>query len=393
MEGKSLSESLLVDDVVKSKQKEDRKKKDSSSCCRRPILCITGRICGNTWTRLLSFWALLEIGIVGVNVPVLWNQQPLYARVVLSILGVLVLLFMWSWERTGMSSSVIDNPPPSNMKDHDLKKLRICSKCERWKPERCHHCKICGVCVLKMDHHCPWIGVCIGIKNYKAFCLFITYTCLCQIAIAVTIFPETLILPSREEEVQNTDKAIAIYGLELNIVTTLMFILASLLSFAMMFFMHRHVRQILSGKTTVETILDLPVFLEDQTAIERFQEIFGSSSWRWPFPLAEREPDGYSFKPLKWPSQSSKSPSESSKEDQATPTLSIVIVEDERLGNTSINSTGRGKSRLMVDSKYLAPHKPIGSSRRYSKRSSHKSKSSFSHKIIYGGNCIDSDEE
>jgi len=346
----SFSESLLVDDVVKSKQKEDRKKKDSSFCCRRPMLCITGRICGNTWTRLLSIWALLEIGIVGVNVPVLWHQWSSYARVVWSILGVLVLLFWWSWERTGVSSSVIDNPPPSNMKDHDLKKLRICSKCERWKPERCHHCKICGVCVLKMDHHCPWIGVCIGIKNYKAFCLFITYACVCQIAIAVTIFPGTLFFPSREEEVQIT--AIPIYGDELNIATTLMFILASLLSFPLMFFMHRHYRQIRSGKTTVETILDLPVFLEDQTGWERFQEIFGSSPWRWPFPLAEREPDGYSFKPLKEQSQSSKSLTESYKEVHPTaPTVTnIIVVDDERRGNTSINSTGKGKSRLMVDS-------------------------------------------
>ena len=55
-------------------------------------------------------------------------------------------------------------------------KGRWCKKCERRRPERAHHCSLCGRCILKMgehlpmmcgtqlnfeddlDHHCPWLG-------------------------------------------------------------------------------------------------------------------------------------------------------------------------------------------------------------------------------------------
>jgi len=56
---------------------------------------------------------------------------------------------------------------------------RWCSKCDAWKPDRCHHCRICKRCTLKskstlskriqliglVDHHCIWIGTCVGYHN------------------------------------------------------------------------------------------------------------------------------------------------------------------------------------------------------------------------------------
>jgi len=50
---------------------------------------------------------------------------------------------------------------------------RFCKKCLRMKPERSHHCHVCGQCVLKMDHHCPWVANCVGHKNHHFFVLFI----------------------------------------------------------------------------------------------------------------------------------------------------------------------------------------------------------------------------
>ncbi|KAF7299792.1 Palmitoyltransferase [Mycena chlorophos] len=85
---------------------------------------------------------------------------------------------------------------------------RWCRKCWGPKPERAHHCSICGRCVLKMgtlprttpcmffhsntggvlaaDHHCPWLGAkCIGHRTYPAFLHFLLCITLVSTYIAV----------------------------------------------------------------------------------------------------------------------------------------------------------------------------------------------------------------
>lgn len=53
---------------------------------------------------------------------------------------------------------------------------RHCKWCAKYKPDRCHHCRICDMCILKMDHHCPWVYNCIGFRNHKYFFLLLLYT-------------------------------------------------------------------------------------------------------------------------------------------------------------------------------------------------------------------------
>ncbi|KAG9396071.1 DHHC palmitoyltransferase [Carpediemonas membranifera] len=62
-------------------------------------------------------------------------------------------------------------------------KIKICKKCHRIKPERCHHCSLCKKCVYRMDHHCPWIATCVGHYNYPYFYKFLFHSWLgCGVA-------------------------------------------------------------------------------------------------------------------------------------------------------------------------------------------------------------------
>lgn len=76
------------------------------------------------------------------------------------------------------------NLPTTNRTiDHTV---RYCDKCRIIKPDRTHHCSVCGECILKMDHHCPWINNCVNFNNYKCFILFLGYALLYCIYVSLT---------------------------------------------------------------------------------------------------------------------------------------------------------------------------------------------------------------
>ncbi len=54
----------------------------------------------------------------------------------------------------------------------------FCKKCNKRRPIRTHHCKVCQRCILKMDHHCPWVANCVGYCNQKFFYQFLFYATL-----------------------------------------------------------------------------------------------------------------------------------------------------------------------------------------------------------------------
>ncbi|KAH7342336.1 DHHC palmitoyltransferase-domain-containing protein [Rhexocercosporidium sp. MPI-PUGE-AT-0058] len=118
-----------------------------------------------------------------------------------SLLGIaLFILLNWSYttavftspgtttSRNGYSTLPTNAPPAAtNFTVKSNGELRFCKKCQARKPDRAHHCSTCKTCVLKMDHHCPWLATCVGLRNYKAFLLFLIYTTLfCFVDFAVS---------------------------------------------------------------------------------------------------------------------------------------------------------------------------------------------------------------
>lgn len=66
--------------------------------------------------------------------------------------------------------------------------FKTCQKCSLSKPDRTHHCSLCGKCCLKYDHHCPWVANCVGFYNYGYFLKFVGYgTISCAIGIFIDI--------------------------------------------------------------------------------------------------------------------------------------------------------------------------------------------------------------
>ncbi|XP_074550076.1 palmitoyltransferase ZDHHC23-B isoform X1 [Halichoeres trimaculatus] len=54
-------------------------------------------------------------------------------------------------------------------------KRNWCPVCKVVRPPRAGHCRICGVCVLRLDHHCVWINSCVGQANHRSFLLTLVF--------------------------------------------------------------------------------------------------------------------------------------------------------------------------------------------------------------------------
>ncbi|KAH6893096.1 DHHC palmitoyltransferase-domain-containing protein [Thelonectria olida] len=140
-----------------------------------------------------AVWVVVSIGSV--------TTKSRWIGTSSSVVGVaLYLLLNWSYTTavfTPPGSTTNDdgygllptqNPPQmTSLTVKSNGEIRFCKKCQARKPDRAHHCSTCRRCVLKMDHHCPWLATCIGLRNHKAFILFLIYvTIFCFYAFAVS---------------------------------------------------------------------------------------------------------------------------------------------------------------------------------------------------------------
>ncbi|KAL6463076.1 hypothetical protein MHYP_G00274670 [Metynnis hypsauchen] len=168
--------------------------------------------------------------------------------------------------------------------------FRFCRHCQLIKPDRCHHCSACQICVLKMDHHCLWLNNCVGFSNYKFFLLFLLYSLLYCLCIVTTVTPSFIHLWLSGL----FDSSAKLHVLFLTLVSSIFLVtLSCLLLF--------HWWLVANNKTTLEW-LSAPFFPDgpDGTAFdvsvrENILQVFGLD-WRlWLLPVSSSQGDGHSF--------------------------------------------------------------------------------------------------
>ncbi|XP_009889026.1 PREDICTED: LOW QUALITY PROTEIN: palmitoyltransferase ZDHHC15 [Charadrius vociferus] len=170
--------------------------------------------------------------------------------------------------------------------------IRFCDRCQLIKPDRCHHCSVCAVCVLKMDHHCPWVNNCIGFSNYKFFLLFLAYSLLYCLYIAATVTVFKYFINYWTGELTN--------GRSKFHVLFLLFV-AIMFFVSLMFLFGYHCWLVSRNRSTLEAF-SAPVFQNgpDKNGfnlgfVKNLQQVFGEEKKLWLLPIASSQGDGHFF--------------------------------------------------------------------------------------------------
>ena len=170
-----------------------------------------------------------------------------------------------------------------------FEQLRYCSKCSKYKPDRCHHCRVCNSCVLRMDHHCPWIANCVGFRNHKYFFLLVLYSALNCWFIVVTM--ASTVYRAGIDEMDPGYRFGLVFGM------TLAVIMGTLLG--CFFFFHCWLMS--NASTTIEfcekttAAYGSRAVSYDQGLFENIRAVLGPFVSLWLLPVAPPHGDGVNF--------------------------------------------------------------------------------------------------
>ncbi|KAM0009660.1 putative protein S-acyltransferase [Helianthus debilis subsp. tardiflorus] len=261
-----------------------------------------------------SVMILLVLGVVGVSYyavvlsiygPALTSGglDSFIALVVLVLFHTLLVMLLWSYfsvvltdpggvppnyrpivdeERgdvdrlTGSEFSSLTTSEPTHAR------IRYCRKCNHIKPPRCHHCSVCGRCVLKMDHHCVWVVNCVGAQNYKYFLLFLFYTLLETSLVTLSLLPYFIAFFS-DGEIAGSPSTLA--------TTFLAFVLNLAFALSVFGFLIMHASLVSGNTTTIEAYekKTSPKWRYDLGRKRNFEQVFGTSERYWFIPAYSDE--------------------------------------------------------------------------------------------------------
>ncbi|KAI5072562.1 hypothetical protein GOP47_0012668 [Adiantum capillus-veneris] len=162
-------------------------------------------------------------------------------------------------------------------------KVRFCKKCNHFKPPRCHHCSVCGRCILKMDHHCVWVVNCVGARNYKYFLLFLFYTFLETTLVTLALLPHFIAFFTDVEEDSGSPGKLA--------ATFLGFVLNLAFALSVLGFLIMHASLVAGNSTTIEAY-EKKVSAKWKYDLGRkrnFEQVFGARKSYWLIPSYAEE--------------------------------------------------------------------------------------------------------
>jgi hypothetical protein len=165
---------------------------------------------------------------------------------------------------------------------------RHCKWCGKYKPDRCHHCRVCRMCILKMDHHCPWLYNCVGFKNHKFFFLLLLYSAIDTHFITWTMFES--VRGALDPSTPFLKMFLLLFGETLS----------GLIAMAATMFFIFHIWLMLRAMTTIEFCEKSVKRVQQSHSFDRgvmgnLRAVLGPNMLLWLLPCSRPEGDGLGF--------------------------------------------------------------------------------------------------
>jgi hypothetical protein len=196
--------------------------------------------------------------------------------------------------KKGKPISADEESSPLAFDSEELK--RKCHGCMVYKPDRVHHCQVCGQCVLRMDHHCPWIANCVGFRNYKFFLLVLIYAVGTLVFMIASMLPRFLNVFAPILDMK--------YFLRRDLFIAFVFVCAVLLFLVLTSFLSFHIWLVCNAMSTIEyrekknhgdaevkhRWAVSHIKYDRGSAYENFKHVMGEP-YQWLFPVDPRPED------------------------------------------------------------------------------------------------------